>query len=609
MSLLRFHQRVVGNASHHFRCCRRSCSSYYEEGKLDSASSSSGHARLPETELFNNLIAASRRTRFVPPTGYTQEESFRQLNELLQAEQEVPESIRLGDLLLISNTLVCNDSLSVLTKEELVEFVIGKVRQRARLPNIFTLLQYLRFTNLSATKLQSLQAIVLTLERSPEVKVSELIELVNLLLAMRIPQTHPEGDVSELIAVIRNKLRVASARDPDALSGKVKSNAYRLSEYFFRSFVGDTSLAPQLRDELLALIGDVMKGRNCASPEILRSLLELGMKYKESREKDMAILTAQLVRDTQLPRWLSVRGLFSSDPEAASMLDDLSSYTGVSLLLEAADQPIAASSGETVSFSLRDTLSGKSRALDQLFVRLENSHNSRPLYSSRTGFYLYFSSSTGCWQVGKNIERDLVRDAYIRTDPQDVPLGQTGWKVFSNGKFVESKRVMESGKSSRRRPAVFKTRKESIASESVALGVAEPKASPVESNDSDSDMAARWEQAISVCEAIKASEPVDQEKDDPRLKELESLVSDLKQRIDDLQSRIEKSSVQPSSLRKMADSLVAAIDYLGERGRADMIPSGKVPDFDAYRKEYLDRVRLETQSKMVARKLRNLELV
>lgn len=542
----------------------------------------------------------------MPPTGYTQEESFRQLNQMVQAEFQVSDSIRLGDLLLISNTLVGNDSLSVLTKEELVEFVIGKVRQRARLPNIFTLLQYLRFVNLSATKLQSLQAIVLTLERSPDVKVSELIELVNLMLTMRIPQTHPEGDVSELIAVIRDKLCVASARDPDGMSGKVKSNANRLSEYFFRSFVGDNSLVPHLRDELLVLIGDVMEGRNCASPEILRSLIELGFKYKESREMDMAILTAQLVRDTQLPRWLSVRGLFSSYPEAADMLEDLSSYTGVSLLLEAADEPVPASSGETVSFSLRDTLSGKSRALDQLFVRLEKTHNSRPLYSSRAGFYLHFSNSTGCWQVGKSIERDLVRDAYIRSDSQGVPLGQSGWRVFSNGKFVESKRVMESGKASRRRPGVFKSRKESIASESVAVGVADSTAFPVESNNTDSNIAARWEQAISLCEEIKKSEPDELEKDDSKLKELELLVSDLKQRIDDLQSRIEKSSVQPSSLRKMADSLVAAIDSLGERGRADMIPSGIVRTFDAHRKEYLDRVRLETQSKIVARKLRSI---
>ena len=612
ISARRIHTYRIGTA---VSTCRRRFASGAGAPLASNEPSTSSHQPVDvSNHLDSSILSAARRVKFIAPTGFSLSECFERMNELLAQEANAASSVRLGDLLLVSNVLLSNGALSLLADWQLTNLVQSRVQLRPRLPNVFTLIQYLRYLVAAKAAPVSIPSLRRTMEHVPELKISELIEITSLMLRAGIP-LGDDRDVIDLLQVVSDRLLDESARDPESLSPKNKANALRFTEWFFTQY--SRTLSGPVNDELIRISLTIMRNRNCASVSILEAMIQFAMEHVETKELEMARALAESIKIDQLARWHTVKPLFMNNLTVAGNIDHISKFTGIPLVIGPpiveSNQPVCEDmSGDRLVFSLRDSAS-PNRPLDEVYVKQSSDWNGRPLYRSEK-HSLYYSQMAGSWQVGSDPRRDFIRTAFIISSDPTPPIGIEGWQVYSPSKrsFVSSDRVVtlpDAASLRRQRPYDCNIESKNIGVEVVAEPVAEVGHNQVHECSFDGD---QWTDLTSndVPEAVGHSAPPVESTNVKGMDEMQSRISELSAKVDALERLVSElvssaSSPRVPKLKRMADSLISAIDSTAAPKRAGMIPLGGVPSFDDQRLHLLAQERLSRTSKIIARKLRS----
>jgi hypothetical protein len=402
--------------------CSRRCSTYAplspQRAQNESSSSSGSVLNVELDHFYTSLLSGARRTEFIPPTGYAKEDCWKRMNDILESAKRDVESVRLGDMLIFANALLTRNQLTCMSERELVELVRYRFKHRRRFPNILTLIQYLRFMDKTNNRLTSLHAISLTLRVAPRIRLSEMIEILGLLLRNEALTMFPPEDVIDLVSSISQRLA-----DSDELSSEMTElttkHIVRLVESFF-SFKLET-LDDAVQTNLIEVVLLTMSGRNCAYPTVLKKMVDKGLDESiSSRNRE---LIAKGIRDHQMSRWRYVESIFE-DPEWSGKLFRLGDLTGVDF---SRSEPV--DKGETIFFGNTESPKGFTGRYTRVFPDL----NGAPMYR-RNNFNLYFSPYSNCWQISTDTETDSLRVAFISGTPDRVPLDDEGWNVFSRHK-------------------------------------------------------------------------------------------------------------------------------------------------------------------------------
>ena len=579
---------------------------------MNESSSSSSSARHDFDVSFDvDLIAAARRTRFIAPPGRSAQDCWDRIDELLHQEASREGSVRIGDLLVLTNAWLSNRVDSSLSSADLVALVQSRVGQRARLPNTFTLIQYLRFIQLSGSVPVSVPALALTVDILPQLKVSELIEIASLILREEFLSGCQEESILDLVRAVRERLD--STDDPESVSEKNRANAMRFSERFFSDYKY-FRISSELSRECVRLMLTVTRNRNCASAVSLESLTSMGIEACESGDLEFGREICHHIRDHQLTRLFAVKSLFKSQPDFISRLRTLGDLTRTDLTPKESNM-FRPKSESSIDRSLLHVSGEKVMFGSHTYSRLAADVNGVPSFSNGL-FSLYYAPCTGCWQIGPDPARQFVRTAFVQGEPGLVPLSATGWTVYSKRKccYVPSEDVLERAAERVARPA-----------RSVDIGLSAADVVPTDdtttvANDLQEE---RNDEATGTVMSKWSSLSRDGDKPSDKVSELEQAVADLQKQVDQLH-RITSQPSHPSSsesmvgrapppprqesmvekVRALGRSVTAAIDSLGTGG--EMVRVGLVSrSFEEARAEERTLARLGRQQKIIARKLRS----
>ena len=585
---------------------------------MNESSSSSSSARHDFDVSFDvDLIAAARRTRFIAPPGRSAQDCWDRIDELLHQEASREGSVRIGDLLVLTNAWLSNRVDSSLSSADLVALVQSRVGQRARLPNTFTLIQYLRFIQLSGSVPVSVPALALTVDILPQLKVSELIEIASLILRKEFLSGCQEESILDLVRAVRERLD--STDDPESVSEKNRANAMRFSERFFSDYKY-FRISSELSRECVRLMLTVTRNRNCASAVSLESLTSMGIEASESGDLEFGREISHHIRDHQLTRLFAVKSLFKSQPDFISRLRTLGDLTRTDLTPKESNM-FRPKSESNIDRSLLHVSGEKVMFGSHTYSRLAADVNGVPSFSNGL-FSLYYAPCTGCWQIGPDPARQFVRTAFVQGEPGLVPLSATGWTVYSKRKscYVPSENVLERAAERVSRPA-----------RSVDIGLSAADVVPTDdtttvandlqeerNDEATGTVMSKWSAL-----ALQGDKPAPVEARSDKLSELEQAVADLQKQVDQLH-RITSQPSHPSSSESMVGrapppprqesmvdkvkalgrSVTAAIDSLGTGG--EMVRVGLVSrSFEEARAEELTLARLGRQQKIIARKLRS----
>ena len=383
------------------------------------ASSSSGwHPKSDHVDM--SIVYAARRREFVPPNGLRIDECWQRMNEMVLRGKLDSDGIRLGDFLIISNALISNGRLDCVSSRDLIELVHFRLKHRSRFPNILTMIHFLRLLNHTRGSILSLRAITLSLQVAPRLRVSELVEILALIVKTGALQQFSSDDVVDLLSTIHSRLRQCDKSDP-AIVETDRKNIVRLLEYVYSSDFDITNLDDLKQTNLISLTLSLMDGRSCSYPNILSGMIDTGL--HESLSMRNRSLIADGILKYQLRGWRYVESLFESE-EWNVKLNQLGTDTGVDFSFSSHQSEPK----ETLVFGDASSFKGFTGKYERIYPDL----NGGPIYRKIDGhFYLFFSPSSSCWQVSTDTGRDSLRVAFIPGEPGDPPMDQEGWRVFS----------------------------------------------------------------------------------------------------------------------------------------------------------------------------------
>jgi hypothetical protein len=547
----------------------------------------------PIHQLDTQLIEAARKTRFIPPSGFTTSACCQRADALLRSS---PDDLGLGDILLLSNFLIKHSTFPSSRLIELEEDIHKRTSNRFRLPNMFALLQYLRFYQRVGMRRSNLVLALNTLQKANEPKISELIEVTKLILDS---PGRDEAVMMDIFLALRTKFRVAGRSDPASLSPKNRANANRLTQSLFSKSIA--TVKGELENSLIHLSIEIMRNRNCASPEVLQSMIRFAIHYVDSKDINMALALAESIKNDQLSRWFSVEPLFESTPSLIEDLKTIEEFTNIDLDVHKHRSSISLPSSAKPHPS-QESLVFSFLSKDLIFTRINPGHNERPLYQSGSRF-LYYSSAHACWQVGPDPKKELLREAYINSGSDTVPLEDKGWKLFHKGEYLELARPVSHS---------LRKRRESVKTliKSVSNGVDVETAGPDDDRPLvDIETVAKWAEDTVDPLASMSDEKKDRLVESLKImEEISTSINELKDRMEEMEQKIgqisHKTDPSPTVLKRAMDSLVGAIDSLGPSPSSMVQTKPIVTGFDEMRKHHLAAIRLENQQKLVARKLR-----
>ena len=311
------------------------------------------------------------------------------------------------------------------------------------------------------------------------------------------------------------------------------------------------------------------------------------------------------IRETQLPRLHPITIWLNKNSDLRVSLRILSRYTGVDFEKKAASED-----SETLIFGLAGREFVQRNLFDGSYTRETADFNEHALY--RNGdYWLYFSTSYKCWQIGTDPSRPFLRLAYLPTDSScPDPTCISGWKVLSRrtGSFITSSHTFFTN--SRDTPLEKPRKWGKSRSQTFALSSEKPFESPAPEPAPPSeeiDVLEKWKLVSSV--AAKTS-------NNEKLRELESLVASLHEKVEalNMQSKSppctthtdnKSSRLSIDWLRGLCRFVSGAIDSIAS-GRDSMlqVPSLSVRSFDSLRSDQIKVERLALQRKKIARAFR-----
>ncbi len=565
----------------------------------ESSEPSSSSSASEDTTLLR-LVASARRMRFIAPDGLTESYCWSRMNDMVMSSRDESSEIRLGDLLIIVNSLISNKKLYPLSLSEVTDLVAIRVKARSRFPNILTLIHYLRFTNYAKCRPQRLDQITRTLAMAPSVKLSELVEVFTLILKSDVLESSSRFEVADLLSAIEHRVSILEENSTESEINR--KNVVRLAEFFFNEYKLD-GLDRQTRIALLELVSRFMKDRNCAYPQILSGMLELGL--QEGISPDDARLIAEAVRDHQLTRWKYVEPLFSGNPEWEDKLSRLSERSGIDL-----SSPKRFPAADSLFFGPNLDYTS-ARGITGFYSRVSPDMNGGPVFK-KGKFLLYFSSSSGCWEISTDPSREIFRVAFIPGTSSSVPLEAEGWRVFrrKTGSFADTNFKLLKPDDVPTSTEIPKNPPNTSIDTGLVGTVSEvmpDRLRDIEPTSSSESILADWESAAEVSEAK-----------DTKLEELEALVKVLQERLTALEERtvsapiseklkdaqrVSERSVQPKTQEESSFSTICGslLSWL----KPEMVQvKQKLLTFDEFREEKLRNERIDRTAKLVARKLR-----
>lgn len=585
----------------------RFCSKAYEgiqKSQSESSSSSGAQDCDHPIDLFVlDLLDAARKRVFIPPRGSHMDDCWTRINVVIESAVRGDETYRFGDILLFSNTLLTNDRLKSVSPIELLEMIQSRIHQRSRLPNVFTLIQYLRFLVSTGAKPVSVSALSLTVQLAHQIKVSELIEIASLITRSKWIHGSSKNDVIDLLSILAD--RISSADDVNAYSDRNHKNGEQLVSYFFNEFFDAADMnTPELRDAWLRLMVIVMADRHCASVGVLDKMIEIGLSLWETGYQDEARFIATAIRDHQLSRAFIIKS-FLRDETRMRKLSALSNLTKVNLSFHR--------DADMIRFG--PTSSDSSKGLTGLYRRVLPDINGAPQY--RKGrFFLYHSSSSSCWQISTDVTRDFGRIAFISGSAAEIPFGKQGWQVFSRSKYSFVDCSYDVARFNPGDELSLTSSKDHIPVRSAPIGLTSGDSEPEDDREPQTAPKA-GELVESFLNEWSAIEDVQKDAENPagnRLVELERMVTELEEKVSFLEASIECRSVTVSgpatpSITQTELGNSGLMRAIGSR-LADMIrpelTQVNVPrSFEAAREEDLRLDRLASKSRIISRKLRS----
>jgi len=354
-----------------------------------------------------------------------------------------------------------------------------------------------------------------------------------------------------LLETIIHAMEQSPKMDPESYSPRTKAAALKFAEYIF-------SKTSTISPEQVLLGITVMKNRNCGSPVILKSLIQLGLEYRESGDLEMARLICESIRNDQLKRWESVKSLFHDEDLEPRMIDLLTAFPGQ-------------------EHSIHRTRVKKIPSLEPTDLQ----SSGRPVF--RCGNQYVYYTSNGAWQLGADINREYLKRACIISDSPSPPRDWSQWKFFSS------------------RTPVTPPRDAKIAASRSSYLPEQPK----ENNLTD---------VLDVWESVSVSPPAPVAKVSGEMEKLENLVKELGDKlvrletdIDDLRrsscvSNTQKESVHVSSGNGRWD--IGSIISKVIPAHAPLRSVGAITgSFDEFRADIIRREKAAVTRAIVARKL------
>ena len=318
----------------------------------------------------SELLSHARRRKFVAPRGYSLDRCWARIDEILLSEKQFPRSVRLGDLLILVNTMFVNESCLVsFSLSDLIPLVTQRVQYRDRFPTIFIAIQFLRFACNSSTPLtaSNINALSNTLiHSSTSIRLSELSEFFHLIL-----QSSPFPTDLDFSA-FKSRLSLVEPL-PETARGPIQ-------------FTTEQILAK------LALM------------DFEEDLLEIGALFMEKvRGADCVSFSALLMDEGRRVDKKNLARLVKKFPEYAQKIHPLEMRGGEDLTVEGlGDEP-------------------------QKFVRLAEDMNGKPAYCNSGNLILYYKDNE--WQISRYPDlRSYKRLAYLLNP---TLLGKTGWRVWN----------------------------------------------------------------------------------------------------------------------------------------------------------------------------------
>lgn len=551
---------------------RRFCSTSHEVSTSScDPPLSSGHFEGPSVVADDLLLQAARRSTFVAPKGLNIEACWARMNSLLLDYLARSETARLGDIYLVANVLVGHNRITCMSRDDMVSRVQSTVRSRSRFPNVFTLLQYLRFLRSSATHPASLLVMTSTIQSSRQIKVSEVIEIVSQIARSSWVHSANKHELMDLLRCISD--RVSHSRDIDAFSEFNHSNSKQLVEFFFSSF----SIPPGTHDTWLQLMMSIMKDRHCASPAGLEGMVDMGLSLIRDDKLESARLVATAIRDHQLTRSKYLRHILA-DQMMKSKLMDLQTQTRIVLNPNELLDSVRFGPGESL------------RGITGTYFRESPDVNGAPQYR-KGNFVLSFSPCSNCWEIRS--DSDSKRRAFISGARDEVPVNQTGWQIYIKKLFDFSDspytlgRVTDDGVS----------RRITQPSSNVALETCIDQLEPVEEPIVD-EILQQWP---------VSSRRETEEKLGARIADLEKLVAGLEDRMHLLeQSRAEERPEEKRDIREHSRPREGIVLRALTRWLVPEVTRVDGPQsFESMRQQVLRNEKLEDKAKLISRKLRS----
>lgn len=593
--------RIAGS-THVSRFCSVAYDGIPQSGSEPSTSSGAA-GRVHVLDGFDvDLLEAARKRVFIPPRGSYLDECWARMNDIIESASGENKAFRIGDILLLANSLLLNDRLVCVSSSELVEVIQSRVRQRSRLPNVFTLIQYLRFLSATDARPFSVQALTLTVQLAPQIRISELIEIASLMTRSKWIHSASRHEVIDLLSVIADRL--GSVDDTNAFSESNHRNGERLVAYFFTEFFDSADMTtPRLRDAWLRLVINVMADRHCASAEALDKMIEIGLSLWETGYQDEAKYIATAIRDHQLSRAFIIKPLLR-DEDRRIKLAELSNLTKVTLSVYRVTDMIR----------FGPAGSDSSKGLTGLYRRVLPDLNGAPQYR-KGSLFLYYSPSTSCWQISTDVTRDFGRIAFIPGSASEFPIAKQGWQVFSRAKysFVDCSYDLvkfTAGDELSRTPG-----KGPKAVKSAPIGLKSSDTEP--QDDQEPHVEQQAEDLVdSILDEWSSTGQLPREADETntkRLVELEQTVAELQAKLNSLEASLENKFVNdpipaasPAQAELGNSGLISAIgSKLADMIRPELTQVGGPRSFEATREEQLRQDRLAGQAKMISRKLRS----
>jgi hypothetical protein len=344
----------------------------------------------------------------------------------LDHENRNPSSVSLGNLLVLVNAVIRNprDATSE-SRDHLMHLVNSRISNRHKLDNMFSLLQYLRFTtscNISFSSSlvgRTLDSVCMHSDRP--VKTTELLEVTDRVISASLPSL-------DLLQIIRSSFSELTSVDPDAFSDRTNIRALGVAERLSNVLQHSINLPISVEFfEALNLLMDITRNRHCGSPEILRLMLTVASELKSSDQPHRCGHVMEYIRDHQLSRWRSVKNLFQETPGLRHDMWLLFQYAGVDMKRRDMSGSCAPKS-YLVWLPENRTISGQYRLW---------SDEKPPIYKNSDKF-LYFTS--GAWQIGPDPADVSTRVAFVPVESASTPPPRSsGWWVYSkaHGRMVE----------------------------------------------------------------------------------------------------------------------------------------------------------------------------